>query len=112
MIDTLQIFFEHLLKDVRENEPMSSNILTNKLMEEVGELAEAVLLETGHLQHKKKEWSCTEEAADVIIVVLAVLAKVYPNSSEEEILADLMHQLDVKYEKYERNVLHPERFAS
>jgi len=76
--------------------------LSMKLSEEAGELSEIMLHELGHLHHKDKEWkdTPTEEAADIINVLLALLAVHYPEKTSEEISDELLTAMQKKGKKY------------
>jgi len=71
-----------LLAMTREHEHAPAWALAIKLSEEVGELSEIMLHELGHLHHKDKEWKDTpvEESADIINVILGLLAVHYPDT--------------------------------
>lgn len=85
----------------REFESMPALALNNKLAEEFGEFAEALLVEQGYLQHKRDRIEGTfGEAADVIIVLLGVLAKHHRTMRPEEIKAQLADALERKNQKY------------
>jgi NTP pyrophosphatase (non-canonical NTP hydrolase) len=74
-----------------------------KLMEEVGELAEAVLVESGKMKHKKldMEHPVFEESADVMLVVLDLLVKMYGDDmTNEQIVARLSEYLTKKNKKW------------
>lgn len=76
-----------------------------KLMEEVGELAEAVLVVSGKMKHKTLDMEdpVFEESADTILVVLDLLGKMYGKTmTDEEILARLQKYIAVKTQKWER----------
>lgn len=79
-----------------------------KLMEEVGELAEALLYEDGLLPHKAplKEPS-VGEAADIILMVMQVLANHY-KISPKELLVLLKCHLETKLTKWNDKVLNHE----
>lgn len=72
-----------------------------KLMEEVGELAEAVNYKLGNLPHKALKESAYGEAADVIQNVIALVANAFPEHSSEHIFEELESQLHVKTDKWE-----------
>jgi hypothetical protein len=83
-------------------EPKPLANLTIKLMEEVGELAEAVNHLEGYLPHKKMKESIEGEVADVINCVITVLVHAYPQKSHDEIYAMLEQQLVLKADKWEK----------
>lgn len=72
-----------------------------KLMEEVGELAEAINFHQGYLPHKTMKEPLIGEAADVIQNVLAILARIYEDKSPDEILGELEEHLQKKTDKWE-----------
>lgn len=72
-----------------------------KLMEEVGELAEAINFHQGYLPHKTMKEPLIGEAADVIQNVLAILSRVYEDKSPDEILGELEEHLQKKTDKWE-----------
>jgi len=78
--------------------------LCMKLSEEVGELSEIMLHELGHLHHKDKEWKDTpaEEAADIMNVLLGLLAVHYPEKTSDEISHELLTAMIKKGNKYGR----------
>ena len=75
-------------------------VRATKLMEEIGEFAETVLVAHGYLTHKKPKERPEGEAADVIICVLDTLAGVYPQLSPERIIEVLTEQLIKKRAKW------------
>lgn len=74
---------------------------TTKLGEEVGELCEAVLFSQGYLQHKTSVGTVLEESADVVLLVMDVLASCYPDHSPARIAADLKDMISMKAEKWQ-----------
>ena len=82
--------------------------LTLKLMEEVGELAEAVNHALGNLPHKEMKEPLSGEVADVILCAIAVMCKAYPDMTEGDIFEELNRQLITKTSKWER-VVHMRR---
>ena len=81
-------------------EPKSLEAITLKLMEEVGELAEAVNHKLGNLPHKTMKEPLEGEVADIINCAIAVLVKAYPESSPEDVYAMLGFQLVKKTKKW------------
>jgi NTP pyrophosphatase (non-canonical NTP hydrolase) len=80
-----------------------------KLMEEVGEFAEAINFAIGNLPHKKLKESPFGEAADVIQCTVVLLTKAYPQMTTERIIEELAKQLAIKDDKYEKKVIEPLR---
>ena len=91
-----------LIELTQKNESMPAIALVAKLAEEMGEFAEAVLKEEGYLQHKELKEDPIHEAADVINVLLAVLAQLYPGRNPRYLTEELYNALCDKGEKYER----------
>jgi NTP pyrophosphatase (non-canonical NTP hydrolase) len=81
-------------------EPKSLEAITLKLMEEVGELAEAVNHKLGNLPHKTMKEPLEGEVADIINCAIAVLVKAYPELSEEQIYDMLRFQSVKKTNKW------------
>ena len=75
--------------------------LTLKLMEETGELGEAVNHHLGHLPNKKMKEKIEGEVADVVQCAIATLAKAYPDRSVDVIYAILKDQLNAKTDKWQ-----------
>ena len=88
------------LTQKRENAPVTC--LGMKLQEELGEFSEAVLKEIGFLEHKEVKESPMREAADVINVLIGVLAVLYPDKTPHELTEELYVAMCDKGEKYER----------
>jgi len=93
-----------LLAMTREHEHAPAWALAIKLSEEVGELSEIMLHELGHLHHKDKEWKDTpvEESADIINVILGLLAVHYPDKTPSELSDELLAAMVKKGNKYGR----------
>jgi NTP pyrophosphatase (non-canonical NTP hydrolase) len=72
-----------------------------KLMEEVGEFAEAINHACGYLPHKNMKEPALAEAADVVQNVICILGRLYPESSADELLATLTYYLETKTDKWE-----------
>jgi len=87
-------------------ETLPPAVLLGKLAEEVGELSQVVLYENGYQPHKEApDEDMFGEAADVVNVVLCILAKQYPNMSPEDINSTLQASFAKKLHKYETKVL-------
>lgn len=101
---------ETLLTMSREHEDAPAWALTIKLSEEVGELSEIMLHEFGHLHYKDKEWKDTpvEESADIMNVILSMLALHYPDKTPEELSWELLDAMIKKGMKYGRVIGAPE----
>lgn len=76
-------------------------ILGLKLMEEVGEFGEATLKHLGYLRHKEVKETPFGEAADIVNVVLGMLASMYPDLDSPKIIEELVVQIQHKKNKYE-----------
>lgn len=70
------------------------------LMSEVGELAEAVEHHQGHLPYKTMKEPVEGEAADVIQCVCALMRRIYPDMSNDDLAAMLTFQLNKKTTKW------------
>ena len=92
-IRALQIFAVH--------ERMDPLMLLCKLTEECGELAEAVLVERGFKPHKTlKPEAAIAEAADVLMCVLLLLGRLYPELTPEELAIRFARQSNDKLARY------------
>ncbi len=60
-----------------------------KLMEEVGEYAEAINFTLGYLPHKTQKEPAIGEAADVIQNVICILGRLYPDTPPSQLAAEL-----------------------
>lgn len=90
-----------IIYTARHREPTTDPLVfTTKLGEEFGELCEAVLQHVGYLKHKKTQEDPMEEAADVLQLVLIVLAKTYPEKLSSQILDELTEATRLKFQKY------------
>lgn len=96
--DTVQILYE--IARLGNEDPKCDYSLVVKLMEEVGEFAEAFNHSKGNLPHKTMKENIEGEAADVIICALSVLARVYKDKSPNEIIDILTLQLKLKSDKW------------
>lgn len=95
---------KRLLYMTGKHEDAPAWALTIKLSEEVGELSEIMLYQLGHLHHKDKEWKDTpvEEAADIMNVLLGLLAVHYPDKTSGELSEELLTAMIKKGNKYGR----------
>jgi hypothetical protein len=83
------------------HERMDPLMLLCKLTEECGELAEAVLVERGFKPHKTLEPDAAiAESADVLMCLLLLLGRLYPNRSPEALAALLTGQANDKLTRY------------
>lgn len=73
-----------------------------KIMEELGEFAEALLHKLGFLPHKTMKEPLMGEGADVIICVLDTLSAAHPELTTEEIETQLLEQLALKSAKWSK----------
>lgn len=73
-----------------------------KLTEEVGELAEVALIESGWTLHKTTKEDSYAEAADVILCVFDLLSLLHRDETEEQVLAAVASALERKYNKWEK----------
>ena len=100
MLDNLiQIIDYGRLLD-HENRGLPTSAKGLKACEEMGELATAALYEQGYLQHKTVGESSFGEAADVIICVLDLLQALHPNLTQRQVVLELAHSLDTKFQKW------------
>jgi NTP pyrophosphatase (non-canonical NTP hydrolase) len=83
-----------------ERDPKSLSAMVMKLMEEVGELAEATNHKLGNLPHKEMKEPIEGEVADVINCAITVLVKAYPEEQDWEIYERLYNQLIRKADKW------------
>jgi|SRR5579859_12512 len=84
----------------KERKPLAN--ISLKLVEEVGELAEAVNHLEGYLPHKTMKEELIGEVADVIQCAITILVKTKPEIFDEEIVLQLARSLDHKNSKWER----------
>lgn len=76
-------------------------MLLCKLTEESGELAEAVLVKQGYKPHKVLPGdAAVDEAADVLMCLLLVLSRLYPELSPADLSARLAAAADHKLARY------------
>lgn len=93
--------FEAALTTFTAHERMDPLMLLCKLTEECGELAEAVLVERGFKPHKTLEPDAAiAEAADVLMCLLLLLNRLYPERAPAELAAQLAAQADGKMARY------------
>ena len=92
------------LKLSRELETAEPWALGLKLQEECGEFSEALLKELGYLKHKEMKEPLIGEVADIINVLLSILAQLYPEKKMEDIVRELRDYMVLKTIKY-REVL-------
>lgn len=85
----------------RQFETMSPAELALKGTEEYGEFASGILIETGAIRHKNLKEPSFGEAADVLLCMIAALAKTNPNLSDEAIAAELARWVRIKQAKYD-----------
>ena len=83
-----------------------------KMVEESGEFAEAMLVESGYLRHKTLKESALGETADVMICLLDTSRKLYSHLSDQEFKDELQRQLDLKAQKWERIIIAPQRIEN
>lgn len=91
-----------IAQDKRNTKPIFVRLA--KVMEEVGEFAEAIAYNQGFLPHKKLKEPVEGEAADVIITVIDTLVAAYPKLSEYQLCEMLLQQLDLKSDKW-KNII-------
>lgn len=101
---SLQEKFEYIVRFSQEKDNMGAHPMTLKIMEEVGEFAQAILKETGYLPHKTLKEDVICEAADIIITVLTALGNHYIDTTPYIIVKTLLDQIQLKQEKYEHIV--------
>jgi NTP pyrophosphatase (non-canonical NTP hydrolase) len=83
------------------HERMDPLMLLCKLTEESGELAEAVLVQRGYKPHKTLPADASiDEAADVLLCLLLVLSRLYPERSPAQLAAQLAERIDGKLARY------------
>ncbi len=76
-------------------------MLMCKLTEEAGELAEAVLVAQGFKPHKTLPADAAlGEAADVMLCLLLVLSRVYPEQTAHALAGALAGQIDARLARY------------
>lgn len=73
-----------------------------KLMEEVGEMSEAILITNGTLKHKKLAEPVINETADVVICLMDILSDNYPDHPPEELVNALMVAVATKSLKWDK----------
>lgn len=85
-------------------EPKTVFGVMNHLMQEVGELAEAVAVHEG-VSNKTLSEPLSGEVADVVNCALAVLIRLSPSKSKSELLAEFLQQFELKTAKWASTVL-------
>ena len=90
----------HRILKLSQSEPKSVEAMGLKLMEEVGELAEALNHKLGNLPHKEMKEPLAGEVADVINVVVALFVKAHPELTYDEQTDLLIDQLKKKSKKW------------
>lgn len=93
---------KHLFYLGQERETAPVWALTIKLQEEVGEFSEAVLKHYKFLKHKVIKETPMEEAADIVNVIVAALAKTYPDMTPDELMIEFGNAIESKTRKYEK----------
>lgn len=71
-----------------------------KLVEEIGELSEAIMHKQGFLPHKTMKEPPEGEVADVIICAMDVLGALYPEFDRNQLGQMIAQQLDKKCDKW------------
>lgn len=84
-----------------KNAHRNVNIRMLKIVEEVGELAEAIAHKQGFLPHKTMKEPPEGEVADVIITALDTLVALYPDLSLNKVRTMLAEQLVKKSTKWQ-----------
>jgi phosphoribosyl-ATP pyrophosphohydrolase len=93
--------FLDALHAFRTHERMDPSMLMCKLTEEAGELAEAVLVAQGFKPHKTlAPDAALDEAADVMLCLLLVLSRVYPDQPPDALARSLAGRIDDKLARY------------
>ena len=98
-LSLLQVFARIMKLGIEDGKDLGGMGL--KLMEEVGEFAECINFQLGNLPHKQMKEPAIGEAADVIQNVLAILAKLYPDMSIDDLIRELSKQLELKTDKWQ-----------
>lgn len=100
-----------IIKLSRKIQPMAEELdwsiadILAKMTEEIGEFAEAVQVERGKLPHKNKELEAPfYEAADAIICIVNVLARLYPKKSPAQVYTLLHHGIKKKSNIWEQRM--------
>jgi NTP pyrophosphatase (non-canonical NTP hydrolase) len=96
------------LLETSNDDPKPLYSMALKLMEEAGELGEAVNHHLGNLPHKEMKEPLAGEVADVIIVALSVFVKAHENLSYDELMSLLKCQLETKLTKWESIINKPD----
>lgn len=82
----------------RDSKPIYA--LLAHVMSELGEFAEAVEHHQGHLPYKTMKEPVEGEAADVIQCVCAILRRIYPDSTTEQLVDMIAMQMEKKTTKW------------
>lgn len=90
-----------LIQMTREYETLPDWALGLKLSEEVGEVAEALMVANGFSRHKTLEEDVLHEVADVINVCIGLLTQHYNELSPEELERALTDAISKKGKKYQ-----------
>lgn len=90
----------HQALQLSATDPKDLSSMVIKVMEEVGELAEAVNYSLGNLPHKDLKEPPIHEVADVIITTLAVAQRLYPHLSVQQLISLVGVAITRKLEKY------------
>lgn len=84
----------------KEQKPLCA--MLGKLMEEVGETAECVLIHEGFITHKEMKEPLVGEIADTIQVALSILVRSTPELTTNERYELLLSHLDRKNQKWDK----------
>ena len=93
---------EDLILMTHKHETLPSWALGLKLAEEVGEVAEALMVDNGFSRHKVLEEDVLHEVADVINVCIGLVTQHYPDLEPHEISLALTDALIKKGKKYKK----------
>jgi len=96
IVDTFARIVKLGRQDVKGPEAMGL-----KMMEEVGEFAEAINHACGYLPHKTMKEPAIAEAADVIQNVCCILGVLYPDKTPQQLFVELARALETKTDKWE-----------
>lgn len=95
---------EAILKAIELSRRDARNVFAKntKIMEEVGEFAEALLHKEGYLPHKTMKEPLEGEVADIILCVLDTMAETYKDKTPTELLEMILLQMGTKTAKWDR----------
>lgn len=100
-----------IIKLSREIQPLAEQLdwsiadVLAKMTEETGEFAEAVQVERGKMPYKNKELEAPfYEAADAIICIVNILARLYPKKSPAQVYTLLHHGIKKKSKSWEKRM--------